>query len=181
MFRILAHAILLLGLVAFVLVGCGPAEEEEPRFPPPAATTENAESPPPAADALPGTAPDEEVATEGDLVPSGDRTSALGGVYTTAQAEIGRRVFENECALCHASAEFSGRVFQLTWAGRPLSGFFFQISNTMPLEAPGSLPTEEYVAVLAYILELNGYPAGDEPLPAEASELSEIQLDRLPD
>lgn len=180
MFRTLAHAFLSFGLVVFIVAGCGPAEEEEePRFPPPAATTGNAE-PPPAADAGPETTPDE-AAGEAERVPTGDRTSALGGVYTSEQAEVGRRVFENECGLCHASAEFSGRVFQLTWAGRPLAGFYIQVSNTMPLEAPGSLPAEEYAAVLAYILELNGYPAGDEPLPAESSALSAIQLDRLPD
>jgi mono/diheme cytochrome c family protein len=164
---------------AGTLAACG-SDEPEPRMPPPAAAPSPgtaAPEPPPAmgAAADPGD-------TAGDpVVATGDRASALGGVYTPEQATVGERVFNDECGLCHASAEFSGRVFQLTWAGRPVAAFYSHISNSMPLEAPGSLPADEYAAVVAYVLKLNGYPAGDEPLPPDVAALTAIQMDRIPD
>lgn len=172
-----------MSMFVFVSTGtlgaCG-ADEPEPRMPPPAAApspTVDPPAPPPATGATPD--PGEPA---GDAVEAtGDRASTLGGVYTADQAMVGERVFNDECGLCHASAEFSGRVFQLTWAGRPVAGFYSHVSNSMPLEAPGSLPADEYAAVVAYILKLNGYPAGDEPLPPDVTALTAIQMERIPD
>ena len=41
---------------------------------------------------------------------------------------------------------------------------------------PGSLSDDEYKRVTAYILKLNGFPAGADPLPADTSALKLIRI-----
>ena len=110
-----------------------------------------------------------------------DTSTPLDGVFTEEQALAGKQVYDIECSLCHGPREFSGRVFQLTWAGQPLSSLYRHISLSMPLDNPGGLDQEQYVAVLAYILELNGYPAGEATLPASVEDLNVIRMERLPE
>jgi S-disulfanyl-L-cysteine oxidoreductase SoxD len=103
--------------------------------------------------------------------------SVRSGVFSATQADRGVRVFESECSLCHAPAEFSGRIFQLTWQGRDVGALFSQVRTTMPLDRPGSLPPDQYAAVVAYILRLNGYPAGKEALPVDPEILGRIRIE----
>jgi S-disulfanyl-L-cysteine oxidoreductase SoxD len=110
-----------------------------------------------------------------------DTASVLEGVYTEAQALRGSRVFDRYCSLCHGPREFQGTLFQLTWAGQRLGALFTHISMTMPLDNPGHLTREQYTDVMAYMLELNGYPAGAAELPPVPEVLARIRLDRLPD
>jgi hypothetical protein len=46
----------------------------------------------------------------------------------------------------------------------------------MPRDNPRSLSREEYAAVVAYILELGGAPAGATPLPSDDANLDRIQM-----
>ncbi len=112
---------------------------------------------------------------------SGDTISTLDGVFTEEQARAGKQVYDVECSLCHGPQEFSGRLFQLTWTDQPLSSLYRHISLSMPLDNPGGLSQEQYVAVLAYILELNGYPTGDATLPSSTEDLGQIRMERLPE
>ena len=48
------------------------------------------------------------------------------------------------------------------------------IRTQMPENNPGSLRPREYAALIAYILELNGMPAGAEALSSRRSELQNI-------
>jgi mono/diheme cytochrome c family protein len=118
----------------------------------------------------------------GALLPGGSAlaqttSAATGtGVYTKAQAEEGGKAYEVYCAICHAPREFSGSVFQRRWLTPPVSGIFVHILNTMPQDAPGSLSREEVATLVAYILELNGQPAGPEPLPTETEKLTQIRV-----
>lgn len=86
--------------------------------------------------------------------------------YTAIQAQQGREVFEAVCSACHALGEFRGQMFRMTWMARPIGHFFQLVATTMPQDAPGSLEPGEYAAVVAYILQLNGHPAGSVELPA---------------
>lgn len=106
--------------------------------------------------------------------------SVLDGVYTEAQATRGQRVYETECSLCHGPRDFSGPVFQLTWAGQRVGALFTHVSMTMPLDNPGHLSPAQYADVVSYILRLNGYPAGEKELPARTEELTRILLERAP-
>ena len=99
----------------------------------------------------------------------------LRGLYTSAQAARGERRFAQLCADCHRTVEitrswFSGNVHQT--AGE----LFVIMSMTMPDSSPGSLDDDDYADILAYLLQLNGYPAGDEELPSDPSLLASIPI-----
>jgi S-disulfanyl-L-cysteine oxidoreductase SoxD len=49
----------------------------------------------------------------------------------------------------------------------------------MPKNEPGSLAPEEYADVLAYLLQLNGMPAGERDLPADSTALKRIRIDTV--
>jgi len=95
--------------------------------------------------------------------------------YTVEQATRGQRTFTTVCAVCHGRNEFTGPIFALTWMAEPLRNIFEHISTSMPQDDPGSLTLEEYAAVLAYLLQLNGRPAGERPLPASAEALARLE------
>ena len=98
----------------------------------------------------------------------------MSGLYTVEQAQRGQRIYTTVCGTCHGRTEFTGSMFQLTWMAEPLGNLFQHISTAMPQDNPGSLEPEEYAAVIAYLLQLNGRPAGDSPLPADAEALSRL-------
>ena len=101
-----------------------------------------------------------------------------GVSYTRAQAERGQQVFNTICSACHGMAEFRGPLFRQTWMTRPIGDFYQHISTAMPQDQPGSLRPEQYLAVVAYVLQLNGHPAGEGELPSEAAALAELAWPR---
>jgi mono/diheme cytochrome c family protein len=105
-------------------------------------------------------------------------TSVHEGVYTEAQAQRGRDVFRTTCAECHGSRDFRGETFYLSWAGTTVGRLVDTMIESMPEDAPGSLPLQQYLDVTAYILSLNGYPAGGAELPAAADVLAGIRIER---
>ena len=108
-------------------------------------------------------------------VPDGGVTASTRAVYTSAQAERGERVFSTVCSACHGGSQFTGPIFELTWMADPLGHLFEHISMTMPQDRPGSLSNEEYAAILAYFLQVNGREAGDLELPADVELLNTIR------
>lgn len=104
-------------------------------------------------------------------------TSVLAGAYSAAQATQGETVFRNVCGNCHATAEFTGTAFMRQWAGRPVYQLYDQLRVTMPLDNPGGLQATDYLAVIAYVLKLNAYPAGDSALPADDAALRRIRFE----
>ncbi|WP_411281377.1 HupE/UreJ family protein [Gemmatimonas sp.] len=106
--------------------------------------------------------------------------STVQGVYTPAQATKGKSVFNGACLGCHTTASHMGAAFELRWFGRPLSELYGYLSNLMPKSAPGTLTEDEYVWVTAYILKLNGMPAGKVELNAEPAWLKAVRIDGAP-
>jgi PQQ-dependent dehydrogenase (methanol/ethanol family) len=58
-----------------------------------------------------------------------------------------------------AGPDFAGR-----WSGKHVSDLQLAVSEQMPLNAPRSLSSAEYVDIVAYLLSKNGYKAGPAPL-----------------
>jgi mono/diheme cytochrome c family protein len=104
--------------------------------------------------------------------------SVNDGVYTTEQAERGAATFKTTCTSCHEPARFTGDEFLSAWTGKPLHELFAQMSATMPEDNPGSLKPEQYADVVAYFLQLNGYPAGKTDLEGTADGLKAIKFDK---
>lgn len=102
--------------------------------------------------------------------------TASQGVYTAAQATRGKRIYEQECALCHGPREFSGTAFLRRWGNMPLGSLFVHIKNTMPQSAPGILTEAQTADVISYVLQLNGFPTGSSELPGVLDELTQIRF-----
>ena len=63
------------------------------------------------------------------------------------------------------------------WRGRSLAELFTYTRDSMPPGAGGSLSDADYLASVAYLLEQNGYPAGDQPLDLDEALLATIGID----
>ena len=116
------------------------------------------------------------------------KSSAASGVFTAAQAQRGKVEYAPSCASCHGIAlvpsnadvpGLSGVPFEFSWHGQTLAERFERISTTMPYNAPKSLTSQQYVEILAYILQFNGYPAGNTELPADMTALQQIVIEPL--
>lgn len=94
------------------------------------------------------------------------------GIYAEAQAERGRTSFRDVCAECHYSSEFRDQQFKFKWGRRTVRDLYRDIVRNMPEDDPGSLSDQEYVDIVAYILQLNGFVAGGTELPADEAALA---------
>ena len=102
-----------------------------------------------------------------------DSRTTLDGVYTEEQAARGKQTYQRVCSECHSLDYYSGATIR-PWAGADVYSMYNLIRTQMPQNNPGSLRPREYVAMIAYILELNGMPAGSEALSSRRSELQKI-------
>ena len=98
--------------------------------------------------------------------------SVRDGVYTEAQAERGKAVFEEQCGDCHTPMMWGS-----DWTGKSVGDIFEIISSSMPKTAPGSLKPQQVRDVLAHILKSNQLPAGAMELPEMIAVLKEIKLE----
>ena len=106
--------------------------------------------------------------------------STLDGVFSATQAERGGATFQERCTACHAPGYFTATAFRQSWSGRAVYYLFSTIRNTMPEDSPGSLRPREVADLIAYILRLNAYPEGPEPLPDDGDALRGIIWEDLP-
>jgi mono/diheme cytochrome c family protein len=101
--------------------------------------------------------------------------SVKAGVYTFEQAERGVALYKQKCASCHAPSRFTDAdLFIKPFAGKPLWEMFEIISDSMPEDDPGGMKPEEYAAVIAQLLRMNGFPTGQTELPTSKEALSAI-------
>ncbi len=100
------------------------------------------------------------------------------GVYSDAQATRGGRIYRQFCSSCHApnmeggemGPGLRGKPFIDPWDGERLAELMSYVQETMPQDNPGSLSDEDYTDVLAYVLKVNEFPAGDLDLTVESVE-----------
>ena len=94
------------------------------------------------------------------------------GVYTKDQAKVGEELYAAQCLICHDKKYF--RPVLKRWEGQSLSILYTVMSTSMPESNPGFLSEKEYVDILAYILSLSRYAAGDTELDYENGALDEV-------
>ena len=110
------------------------------------------------------------------------------GIYTAEQSAKGKTLANENCAPCHGAdikggdlaPTLSGNDFIGHWYDAKLSELADKVALTMPANAPGSLKSDEYAAVLAYMLEVNGVPAGMETLQMDKPTLDSIMIVKKP-
>lgn len=104
-------------------------------------------------------------------------TTLADGAFTAAQVERGDEVFTASCVECHSTSEMKGDDFMFNWEGSSVGRLYRAITRTMPESDPGGLPTPDYLAVVAYILEMNGFPAGEMELTADTELLNSLRIE----
>ena len=109
--------------------------------------------------------------------------SVRDGIYTTAQAEQGRAIYDNQCVSCHGelsafvpemAALLADHTFRSRWEGRSLGELFSLILEEMPQDAPGTLSVEQTADLIAYLLSGNRLPAGGAALSDDLDRLNQI-------
>lgn len=111
-----------------------------------------------------------------------EATGVSSGVFTTEQAERGAEVYLANCSGCHGADLEGGFGPQLApigehWHDSTLGSLYSFVSTAMPFSAPGSLEAQQYADVLAFVLQENGYQAGDAELAPDEEALQAFVID----
>ena len=109
----------------------------------------------------------------GGLMSFGARAQT-SGYFTIDQATAGAQIYQAKCASCHGGEmegyigpALRGHAFQvITTRESSADRMLLIISRNEPQDNPGGLSDEQDADVLAYILQVNGFPAGKEKLSA---------------
>jgi mono/diheme cytochrome c family protein len=118
-------------------------------------------------------------------VPRGEEADTGAIVYSEEQARTGYDLYNVHCASCHGvslegqgSLPLSGATFRARWADdhHSVDDLFYIIRTLMPYGQPATLSKQEYIDIIAYILMVNGYPAGTQPLPSDPRTLKRITI-----
>ena len=107
-----------------------------------------------------------------------EQMTVWSGVYTDGQAARGQAFYEGaRCAGCHGLSLEGGRAgrpdpplrgeqFMERWREDSLQSLYTLMSTLMPRNDPGILTDEQYVDILAYLLQSNGFPTASTELGA---------------
>ena len=110
--------------------------------------------------------------------------SVTQGVYTLEQAGRGGTVYQDQCETCHGdprtggddAPNLAGEDYVDHWNGKTVFDLAVRLQQTMPASDPGSLTRQEYVDVIAFILNQNAYPPGREELTSD-TEMKTIVIE----
>jgi S-disulfanyl-L-cysteine oxidoreductase SoxD len=117
--------------------------------------------------------------------PHSEESNTVTIVYSEDQAHKGHDLYNAHCASCHGTAlegqgslPLSGATFRVRWADdhHSVDDLFYIIRTLMPYGQPAILSKQEYIDIIAYILMVNGYPAGAQPLPSDPRILKQITI-----
>ncbi|HXJ18213.1 MAG TPA: cytochrome c, partial [Candidatus Polarisedimenticolia bacterium] len=61
---------------------------------------------------------------------------------------------------------------------RTVGDLFDTTRNTMPMNQPDSLTAKQYVDLVAYLLQANGFPAGKDELTGDSQALKGIVIEK---
>ncbi len=96
-----------------------------------------------------------------------DRRTVRDAVFTEAQAERGRILYQEQCVSCHladlkgaGAPELAGADFLKNWDGLSVFDLVSKIGATMPANAPGSMSRQQATDLAAFVLSANRFPAG---------------------
>jgi len=111
------------------------------------------------------------------------RKTAREAVYTDAQAERGKKVYDANCVTCHLpdldgsanpdagarGAPLVGTRFVQDFGESKVSALFNKMKRDMPSGRPGALTDQEYLDAAAFVLQRNKFPAGTKELTEETA------------
>ena len=113
----------------------------------------------------------------------GQARTARDGVYSGAQATRGQAIFKDKCAPCHGEMlegllgpPLAGDEFLKAWGNQPLAELVNKIEKTMPQSEPGTLTRPQAIDLVAHILQVGKFPAGQAALPEGEDALKQVVL-----
>jgi mono/diheme cytochrome c family protein len=110
---------------------------------------------------------------------TGDKPAASLS-YTEEQSTRGEAIYTKSCGFCHDDKSMApllqGETFVRNWSDKNAGALFDKIQVTMPLNEPGTLTGQQSADLVAYILKLNHFPAGQEVLPRDPAVLGALSL-----
>lgn len=105
------------------------------------------------------------------------------GVFTEEQVKRGQDVYMVRCAHCHderltggEGPALIGGQFNRNWGSRTVHRLFVKIKDRMP---PGEVfvaTDKEKLEIVAFLLSMNGFPAGPRELPLDTGELGGLLI-----
>ena len=112
------------------------------------------------------------------------RKTVRDAVFTSAQAERGKQVYDANCVTCHLEdldgsanptagargAPLVGTRFVQDFGESKVSALFNKMKRDMPSGRPGALSDQEYLDVATYVLQKNKFPAGAAELTSEVAD-----------
>ena len=106
-------------------------------------------------------------------------------LFTAAQAKAATALYQEQCGDCHSmnltggtGPALTGDGFWASWNRKTARNLYSRILTSMPQGNPGGLTEKEVLYLMAYILQGNGYVAGETPL-SSASQLDKVVLERV--
>jgi mono/diheme cytochrome c family protein len=112
----------------------------------------------------------------------------LGAAFEASRARAaeppldGAKVYAEHCVACHGATMTGGdhgptlkdHDFWAHWQGQSARMLYRRILSTMPASDPGTLTTDEALALVGHIARENGHPLPR--LPAEPADLDSVVL-----
>src|SRR6202034_3711980 len=97
------------------------------------------------------------------------------GPFISGQASQGRKDYSSACASCHhenlsgggEAPSLAGGNFIKSWGSRSTRELYDYIQSAMPLGKGGSLSSQTYENIVAFLLEANGATPGGKAFTAE--------------
>jgi quinoprotein glucose dehydrogenase len=110
--------------------------------------------------------------------------SVWDGIYSDAQAVRGKAAYQQECASCHldtlGGADMApglvGEAFLKTWNDLTVGELFERVRISMPQDKPAALPRQQYTDIVAYMLQVNHFPVGENELSPDLSAMNAIKI-----
>jgi mono/diheme cytochrome c family protein len=103
--------------------------------------------------------------------------------YTAEQAQRGELVVSESCVECHGELlqgtegpALKGDSFMKWLTARDIGAVFLKLRNTMPVDAEDSVSDTDKLDALAYLLQVNGVPEGNDELPADVEAMSKMRV-----
>ena len=118
---------------------------------------------------------------------AGQSRTANDRVYADGQAKRGQVIYHDRCSSCHGETleggmgpPLTGDEFIGVWGNQPLSDLVNKIQSTMPAPEPGTTTRQQAADIVAYMLQVGKFPAGQAELRVDEAVLKQITFPAAP-
>jgi S-disulfanyl-L-cysteine oxidoreductase SoxD len=111
--------------------------------------------------------------------------SVWDGVFTAEQAARGKKLYTDNCTDCHDTdlkpvddaKPLIGEAFLKAWNLKTVGRLIDTTKRTMPPDTPNTISRKDVTDMVAYLLSMNGFPAGKAELDPASPLLKEIVIE----